>query len=215
MIHRWQHLRGNRRVERARMGRATLRLEVSAVLRKIVRDQKHKPTKFGRAAWAVAVAGLATMLIAACGTASGDTPSAGSSSPSGFTAYLSCLRQHGVNVPTTSPSPGGFGGFGGFGSSGNSSTFQKARQACASLRPSFGSGRGFPGGFSGFATAIKAFRTCMSAQGEPVPTTRPTSPPAAGSDPEDRFLNGLNPDNSKVAAAFKACESKLPSFAHG
>jgi hypothetical protein len=214
MTHRWQHLRGNRRVERDRMGRATLRLEVSAVLRKIVRDQKHKPTKFGRATCALAVAGLATMLIAACGTASGDTPSAGSSSPSGFTAYLSCLRQHGVNVPTTSPSPGGFGGFGGFGSSGNSSTFQKARQACASLRPSFGSGRGFPGGFSGFATAIKAFRTCMSAQGEPVPTTRPTSPPAAGSDPEDRFLNGLNPDNSKVAAAFKACESKLPSFAN-
>ncbi len=195
-------------------------LEVSAVRRKIVPNRKHKSTGFSRAAWAVAVAGLATLLVAGCSTASGSTPSAASSS-SGFTAYLSCLRQHGVDVPTTSPSgaPGGFGGFGGFGGSGSSSgnsTFQKAQQACASLRPSFGSGGGFPGGgFSGFANAIKAFRTCMSDHGEPIPTTRPTSPPASGTSRVDRFLNGLNPDNSKVAAAVKACESKLPSFATG
>jgi hypothetical protein len=165
----------------------------------------------------VAVVGLAAIAIAGCGTASGSTPTSGSSA-SGLTAYLSCLRQHGVTVPTPSPSAGrgGFAGFGGFGgSSSKSTTFEKARQACASLRPSFGSGHGFPGGYSGFATAIKAFRSCMSAHGEPIPTKRPTSPPAAGSAPADRFLNGLNPGNSKVAAALKACESKLPSFAHG
>jgi hypothetical protein len=192
--------------------------ELSAMWCEIVPKQKHELTGLGRGAWAVAFAGLATMLIAGCGAASGSTPSAVSSSPS-VSAYLSCLKQHGVSVPSPSASPGGgfggFGNFGGSGSSSNSSAFQKARQACASLRPNFGSG-GFPGGgFSGFATAIKAFRTCMSDHGEPVPTTRPTSPPAAGSDSADRFLNGLNPDNSKVAAALKACESKLPSFAHG
>jgi hypothetical protein len=189
-------------------------LEVIAVQRKIVPNQKRKSTRFGRAAGAVAVAGLAAVLTAGCSIASGSTPTAGSSS-SGVTAYLSCLRQHGVNVPTTSPSPGSFRGFGGSGSSSGNTTFKKAQQACASLRPSFGSGGGFPGGFSGFSTAIKAFRSCMSDHGEPIPTTRPTSPPASGSSRVDRFLNGLNPDNSKVAAALKACESKLPSFATG
>jgi hypothetical protein len=171
----------------------------------------------GRVACVAAALGLAALLVAGCGTASG-SPAAGSSSPSGFTAYLSCLRQHGVKVPTTRPSrppSGGFGG-GGFGggfggSSGSSSTFEKASRACASLRPS---GGGF-GGFGGFATALASFRSCMSSHGEPIPTTRPTSPPAAGSSPADRFLNGLNPSNSKVAAALKACESKLPSFAGG
>jgi hypothetical protein len=109
------------------------------------------------------------------------------------------------------------GGFGGPPSTG-SSAFQKAIQACASLRPSGGFGGGFgggTGGFGGFASALKAFRSCMAAHGEPVPTTRPTSPPAAGSSPADRFLNGLNPSNSRVAAALKGCESKLSSFLNG
>jgi hypothetical protein len=187
------------------------------VRRKIVPNQILQLTGFGRGVAAVAVVGLATLLIAGCGITSSSSGSSGSSA-SGFTAYRSCLKQHGVNVPSSSSgTPGGFGGFGGFGGSGSSnSTFQKAQQACASLRPSFGSGGGFPGGgFSGFSSAIKAFRSCMSSHGVTIPTTRPTSTPAAGSSPVDRFLNGLNPDNSKVAAAVKACESKLPSFANG
>ncbi len=174
----------------------------------------------GRVTCVAAALGLAVLLVAGCGITSGSS-TAGSSSSSGFTAYLSCLRQHGVNVPTSRPSGapggggfsgGGFGG-GGFGGSAGNSTFQKAEKACASLRPSGGFGGG--GGFSGFASALASFRSCMSSHGEPVPTTRPTSPPTAGSSPADRFLNGLNPSNSKVAAALKACESKLPSFAGG
>jgi hypothetical protein len=115
---------------------------------------------------------------------------------------------------------GGFGG-GGFGggfggSSGSSSTFEKASKACASLRPSGGGfGGGGGGGFSGFSSALASFRSCMKSHGEPIPTARPTSPPTGGSSGADRFLNGLNPSNSKVAAALKACESKLPSFAGG
>ena len=37
-------------------------------------------------------------------------------------------------------------------------------------------------------------------------------PSASASPRADRFLNGLNPDNPKVAAALKACQSKLPTF---
>jgi hypothetical protein len=185
----------------------------------------HRVRPAGRArrlAAAAAATALTALVVGGCGLVSASSgPSSSSSSPaSGFSAYFNCLRQHGVNVPTPSASPGsggggfgggGFGG-GGFGGSGSgNSTFQKAAQACASLRPSFGGGNGF----GGFATALKAFRTCMSDHGEPIPTTRPTSPPASGSAPDDRFLNGLNPKNSKVAAALKACQSKLPSFGSG
>ena len=166
----------------------------------------------------VAVLGAIVLLIAGCGTST--AASGSSASGSGFTAYRNCLSQHGISLPTARPSGGpGYGGFGGFGGSGGSdgasSTFQKAAAACASLRPSFGSG-GFGGsGSGGFFAAIQAFRTCMSDHREPIPTARPSAPPSAGSSPEDRFLNGLNPDNSKVAAALKACESKLPSFGSG
>jgi hypothetical protein len=118
--------------------------------------------------------------------------------------------------PSGAPGSGGFGG--GFnGSGGSTSTFQKAQQACASLRPSGGRGFGGPGfGGGGFATAFKAFDTCMADHGVTIPSTRPAEPPQEdNTSPDDRFLNGLNPDNAKVAAALKACESKLPSFLQG
>ena len=184
---------------------------------KIVPRLARPAGRAGRLASMAAVAAVAALLVAGCGSASGS--SASGSSSTGLSAYLSCLRQHGVNVPTTRPSfapgSGGFGGgfgggSGGSGGSSGNSTFQKAAEACASLRPAGGFGGGFGG--AGFASAFAAFRTCMSDHGEPIPTTRPTSPPAAGSSPSDRFLNGLDPSNSKVAAALKACESKLPSF---
>ncbi len=168
--------------------------------------------------------GIAT-LTAGCGligSSNASAPSASSAS-SGRTAYLNCLRQHGVNLPTARPTPGsgGFGG-GGFGGGGNSA-FGQARQACASLRPSGGfGGGGFGGGFGGgaFASAIEAFRSCMSSHGVTIPTTRPTAPPTSApptSAPSgaDRFLNGLDPTNPKVAAALSACQSKLPSLQSG
>jgi hypothetical protein len=170
-----------------------------------------------RRALGPAAAGCAALLlIAGCGqgksaAAAATAPSPSSSGRSSITAYLTCLRQHGVNVPTTRPTvrptarPSG-----GFGSP--SSAMLKARQACAKLRPA--GGFGFGGG--GFAAAFQAFRTCMASHGETIPTTRPTappaSPPASGAPRADRFLNGLNPANPKVAAALKACQSKLPTF---
>jgi hypothetical protein len=180
----------------------------------------------GRLAGLAVAAALTALVVAGCGSASG-SPSAASSS-SGASTYFNCLSQHGVKVPTTRPSPGaggyGGGGYGGGGSGSGSSAFQKASQACASLRPSGGSGRGGfggggfgGGGFGGggFGSALSSFRSCMSSHGEAIPTATPSTPPSAGSPRIDRILNGLDPSNSKVAAALKACESKLPSFLQG
>ena len=170
-----------------------------------------------RALVPTAVGCAALLLIAGCGqakSAAATTPSSPSSAGSSITAYLTCLRQHGVNVPTARPTvrptarpTGGFGAGG--------ATMQKARQACASLRPA--GGFGFGGGQ--FAAAFQAFRTCMASHGVTIPTTRPTapptrpaSPPASGAPRIGRFLNGLNRSDPKVAAALKACQSKLPTF---
>jgi len=177
----------------------------------------HSCLSHPRRALVPAAAGCAALLlIAGCGQAKSAAATAPrSSSPGGssITAYLTCLRQHGVNVPTVRPTArptarptGGFGA--------GSAAMQKARQACASLRPAGGFGFG-----GGFAAAFQAFRTCMASHGVTIPTTRPTappsapaSPPASGAPRAGRFLNGLNPDDPKVAAAVKACQSKLPTF---
>jgi hypothetical protein len=166
---------------------------------------------FVKAIGAVAGCALVVLLAAGCGGANAASTAAAAATPKatpGMSAYLTCLRQHGVKIPTTRPTaqptarPSG-----GFASP--NPAMAAARTACASLRPK----NGF-GGFGGqFATAFQAFRTCMSAQGEPIPTARPTAPPTPAPSPgTDRFLNGLNPNNPKVAAALKACESKLPKF---
>jgi len=154
---------------------------------------------------------LVALLASGCGAAATPAAASGSASPSpNANSYLTCLRQHGASIPTVRPtarpttSPGG--GFG----AGRPAT-QKARQACASLRP-----RGGFGGEGRFAAAFQAFRSCMASHGETIPTTRPTAPPTSAPSPgTDRFLNGLNPGNPKVAAAVKACQSKLPAFGSG
>jgi hypothetical protein len=157
---------------------------------------------------------LVAVVASGCGTAATPAAASGSASPSpNVNSYLTCLRQHGASIPTVRPTarPTAFpsGGFG----AGNP-TMQKARQACASLRPKGGFG-GFGGG-GRFAAAFKAFRSCMASHGEAIPTTRPTAPPTPAPSPgTDRFLNGLSPSNPKVAAALKACQSKLPNFASG
>jgi hypothetical protein len=169
-----------------------------------------------RALVPVAAGCAALLLIAGCGqakSAAATAPSSASAARSSITAYLTCLRQHGVNVPaarpTVRPTARPSGGFGS-----PSSAMLKARQACAKLRPAGGFGFG-----GGFTAAFQAFRTCMASHGVTIPTTRPTAPPspptgppATGAPRAFRFLNGLNPDNPKVAAALKACQSRLPTF---
>jgi hypothetical protein len=179
---------------------------------------------------AVGAAATAAGLLAGCGGSTGSASpaaaQAGSSATSGTAAYLDCLRQNGATVPTafasrnrptggftarptgTRPS-GGFGGFGGFGGASQDPAMQKAVQACASVRPSGAAGfGGFGGGRGG--TQLTAFRNCMTQQGVAIPTTRPTAVPTATAGGE-RYLNGLNPSDPKVAAALKVCDALLPS----
>jgi hypothetical protein len=172
-----------------------------------------------RSAVAAAVGcALVTLVASGCGAAATPAAASGPASPSpDANSYLGCLRQHGVGIPTTRPTarptvrPSAFprDGFGA-----GRPAMQKARQACASLRPAGGFG-GFGGG-GRFTAAFQAFRSCMASHGEAIPATRPTTPPTPGPSPgTDRFLHGLNPGNPKVAAALKACQSKLPSFGSG
>jgi hypothetical protein len=170
--------------------------------------------------WLASACCAVALLAAGCGSSSGSANASGSASPStaSFSAYRACLSQHGVKIParptarpTAHPTarPTGFASL--------SAAMRKAMTACASLRP-----KSFAAGGARFEAAFKAFRTCMSSHGVTIPTTRPTArptptgTPSPGATPNpDRFLNGLNPKNAKVAAALKACDSKLPKFGAG
>ncbi|HET9171077.1 MAG TPA: hypothetical protein VFN97_16685, partial [Actinospica sp.] len=168
-----------------------------------------------------AAAGIAAVgLIAGCSSNSGSTASvaATGTGTSGYSAYTSCLSQHGVKLPSggafgggrRSHSPGaGFtrpaGGYGGGGFASANPTMSAAMQACASLRPTGGAG------FGGGSTRLAAFRSCMTQQGEAVPTTRPTAAASVRPTGDARYLGGLNPADPKVAAALKVCEALIPT----
>ncbi|MGH6656259.1 MAG: hypothetical protein ACRDVE_13765, partial [Actinocrinis sp.] len=148
-------------------------------------------------------------------------------------AYLACLRQNGVTVPSAFPSrgqftarptdrptdrPSGFRGGGGggfFGGQSQSPQMQAAVQACASVRPTSGFGGGFGFGGGGGGTRLVAFQNCMTQQGVTIPTTRPstvpTARPTAFPSGAARYLGGLNASDPKVAAALKVCSPLLPS----
>ena len=127
-----------------------------------------------------------------------------------MTAYPTCLRQHGVNVPTARPTvcltarpTGGFGA--------GSTTMQKAagvRVAAPGRRVRLRRQvrRGVPGVPHVHGLAWRddpghpADRAALPARQPPRQRV-----PRAG-----RSLNGLDPNDPKVAAALKACQSKLP-----
>jgi len=173
--------------------------------------------------------------------AAGPAGAASGSGNAAYSAYTQCLSQHGVKLPSggafgggrRSHSPGASGGFGftpgarrsgGFGGGGGGGyggfasadpSMAAAVQACSSLRPTGAAGFGGGGGFGAGSTRLAAFRSCMSQQGEVVPTTRPTARPTAvpTSVPtgDARYLGGLNPSDPKVAAALKVCEALIPT----
>jgi len=173
-----------------------------------------------------AAAGIAAAgLIAGCSSSSGTAAVAATNAAAGSTSgYTACLSQHGVTLPSRgafgagrrshaagSFTPGaghsyGAGGYGGFASA--NPTTSAAMQACESLRPTGAAGGG---GFGGGSSRLTAFRSCMTQQGETVPTTRPTAVPTAKATGDARYLNGLNPTDPKVEAALKVCEPLIPT----
>ncbi|MEV6865662.1 hypothetical protein AB0M44_32270 [Streptosporangium subroseum] len=155
---------------------------------------------------AAAVA-TAVLLATGCG---GEAPAsaapAQSAGPGGQdTAYAECLQKNGVSAPSARPSGdpsarprptdgSSDGPAAGRGGAGMSPDRQKAMQACASLRPTNGSGS--KGGGSN-NSAMQAFRTCMKDNGAELPQ-------GAGA-------QGLDESDPKIAKALEACGSLRPT----
>jgi hypothetical protein len=145
---------------------------------------------------------VACLAIAGCGSSTSSS-SASTSSPTqsaGLSAFQTCLKQHGVKItphasfsprphptgtgfPTAFPTafPSGFAGGGA-----NSAAFK----ACQKYAPAgFRTGRHF----TISASAIAAFKSCMSQNGVKVTSTTFAS------------LAKLRRSSAKAAAAFKIC----------
>jgi hypothetical protein len=74
--------------------------------------------------------------IQACGGTLGGFGGPGAGGSKAFTAYLSCLRDHGVNVPTTTTGPAA--GPGALNAVRNDPKFAAANKTCQSLLPAAG-----------------------------------------------------------------------------
>jgi hypothetical protein len=158
---------------------------------------------------------VACLAIAGCGSstpASSTTSSATQSA--GLSAFQTCLKQHGVTIrpgasfsprpfasrtgfPTTFPTAFPSGGFGSRGTGANSAAFR----ACEKYAPAgfrFGGGGGVIS-----ASAIAAFKSCMSQNGVKVTSTSFAS------------LAKLARSSKKAAAAYTTCRVLLAQgFTH-
>jgi hypothetical protein len=165
----------------------------------------------------VAAAGLVT----ACGSSSSGHASGPSAAPGqgGSQAYLTCLSQHGVTLPSAFPRGNrpsdrpsgrpssrptdrpsvrptdGAGGRFGFGNQPppgvDAATWEQAQQACASVRSSAGPRTGGNRNNSAFT----AYRNCLADHGVTM---------SAGPD-------GLDANDPKVAEAMRVCAPLRPS----
>jgi hypothetical protein len=161
------------------------------------------------------VSATAVLFSAGCGSSGGKaaaTPSASASASGGFAAYTACLRQHGVNIPTTRPTARPSGGGGGFFGGGGAN--QQARQACQSLAP-----RGGRNGGRGMQET-QAFRSCLADHGVTLPTPTPGAnrtpgaqrSPGARRSPGAGAFGRFDTSDPKVAKAVKICRPLLPTF---
>jgi hypothetical protein len=167
-----------------------------------------------------AVAAAACLALTACGGSSSSTAATGTAatataSPTGsssLTAFQSCLKSHGVTIktggfgfgthgahpfPTNSPRPRPTGSFtrrpGAF-----STADAAAIKACAKYEPA-GFRNGFGGGFHGVsASAISAFKSCMSQNGVKVTGTTVA-----------QIFAALRNATGKTATADKTCRVLL------
>ena len=163
---------------------------------------------------ALLASAAALLFSAACGSSGGKasaTPSASAARSGGVAAYVACLRQHGVTIPTARPSgrPSGQAGGGFFGGGAN----QQALHACRSLMPNRGSGFGGRG-----MQEMQAYRRCLSDHGVKLPSRGVRSPgaqpsPGARRTPGGGPFGDFDTANPKVAKAVKTCRPLLPTFA--
>jgi hypothetical protein len=168
------------------------------------------------------------LVLAACGSSSANGSSTSTTKPSGTaseTAYVACLKQHGVTLPnfgggrpggetpgggetppSFTPGSGGFNPGSGGGGFRNNPAFTKAASACKSLRPKGGFGgfnRGGAGGFN--SAAFAAYRNCLKLHGVTLPT--PGAKPATGSTTSTTTAQS----NSTFQAAEQACAALRPT----
>lgn len=165
---------------------------------------------------------LGGLLAACGSSGGGTDSASPSGSDGGFAAYRQCLSEHGVTLPSGGPGqpgerpsgmptdlpaggapsgvpsgmpsggPGG-GGPGGVLPSGvDASAFAVAQEACASVRPSGGPGRGL-GGID--QSALAAYRSCLSDHGVTL----------AGR------IDQLSTSDPKTAAAMATCAPLRPT----
>jgi hypothetical protein len=158
---------------------------------------------------ALTACGGSSSSLTNAGTGTGATGSASPTTSGSLTAFQSCLKSHGVTIkagsfgsgtphafPSGSPRPRPTGSFtgrpGGFASGGADSA---AFKACAKYAPAgFGRG-GFGGGFTGIsASALAAFKSCMSQNGVKVTGTT-----------AQQIFAALRKATGKTAAADKTC----------
>jgi hypothetical protein len=160
--------------------------------------------------------------------AAGGTAGAGRAA---FAKYTTCLKQHGVTLPTRRP--GGFGGGGGNGgpptgatgatgptgrrggffSGANSAKFRAAQTACSKLLPAGFRRGGFGGGGAGGGNtaAFAAYRNCLSLHGVKIAAGGFGRPGTQGG----QGAQGAPKPNAKITKALKACASLRPSFGGG
>ena len=161
------------------------------------------------------ILGLAAsgVFVAACGTSGSATTSTSQGSSTGTNtaaAFQSCLAKHGVTLPKRANGSGGPpGGFNGTPPSGGvppsgadgfggNSKFQKAIQACASLRP-----KGARGPNGAASTAFAAFRNCMKLHGVTVG--------AFGPGTSGTTQTTVDTTSAAYQAAATACQALLPA----
>jgi hypothetical protein len=182
---------------------------------------------------------LTAVGLAACGgssnsgatTATTGAAAAGGTAGAGraaFAKYTTCLKQHGVTLPTRRPGAFGGGGNGGpptgatgasgatgptgrrggFFSGANSAKFRAAQTACSKLLPAgFGRGGFFgrAGGGGGNSAAFAAYRNCLMLHGVKIGA-------GFGNRGGQGVQGGAPKPNAKVTKALAACASLRPSF---
>lgn len=153
------------------------------------------------------------LLAAACGGSSGAassgkssskaTSSKSSGSSSSDSAFLACLKKHGVNIsnighrPSGGYSSGGSGTYPSSSSGGFGSATSSAFAACAKYRPN--RARGFGGSSS---SSFGAYRTCLEKHGVKLPSGGSGTPGA----------NPFSDSSSTLKKAMAACAGLRPSF---